>query len=70
MEENCEKLHNTVKRHEEMIKGLALNISELQTEIEYMNELINALSESVENNYFKIKDSGNLLEAPANFYFQ
>ena len=52
MEENCEKLHNTVKRHEEMIKGLALNISELQIEIEYMNELINALSESVENNYF------------------
>lgn len=45
-------LNNTVKRHEEMIKGLALNISELQTEIEYMNELINALSESVENNYF------------------
>lgn len=52
MEENCEKLYNTVKHHEEMIKGLALNISELQTEIECMNELINALSESVENNYF------------------
>lgn len=52
MEDNCKQLHSVVKHHEEMIKELSLNISELQMEIEYMNELINSLSESVENNYF------------------
>lgn len=52
MENNCKQLHNIIEHHEEMIKELSLNISELQIEIEYMNELINALSESVENNYF------------------
>ncbi len=56
MSETCEKLHEIVQKHEEMIKELTLEISSLQQEIEtsnhYFQELIDSLAESIEGNYF------------------
>ena len=48
MSETCEKLHEIVQKHEEMIKELTLEISSLQQEIEtsnhYFQELIDSLA--------------------------
>lgn len=52
MEKDCEKLHVTVDRHETKIKELILEISSLKQEINYMTEMIDALADSVEGNYF------------------
>ena len=52
MENICKQLHEIVAKHEEMIKELTLEISSLKEEMLYMNELIDSISESVENNYF------------------
>lgn len=52
MEDTCKQLHEIVAKHEEMIKELTLEISSIQEEMHYMNELIDSISESVENSYF------------------
>lgn len=52
IEKDCEKLHATVDKHEIKIKELILEISSLKQEINYMTEMIDALADSVEGNYF------------------
>lgn len=52
MEDTCKQLHEIVAKHEEMIKELTLEISYFKEELLYMNELIDSVSESIENNYF------------------
>ena len=52
MEDTCKQLHEIVAKHEEMIKELTLEISSFKEELLYMNELIDSVSESIENNYF------------------
>lgn len=65
MEQDNNNIINLVNKHEEMIKELTLEISEVQQEIQaiqqelvtsenYYQELIDSLAGSIEGNYFNV----------------
>lgn len=65
MEQDNNNTINLVNKHEEIIKELTLEISEVQQEIQaiqqelvtsenYYQELIDSLADSIEGNYFNV----------------